>query len=81
LAKSTSYEAPHCAVFFNLLSLHLSSAPCSETPEVYVALLIVRDKVSQPHKTRGKIRMLYILIFIFLDSRREGKKKRFWTEW
>jgi hypothetical protein len=37
-ARSISYEAPHYAVFYNLLSLHLfsvqifSSAPCSQTP-------------------------------------------------
>jgi hypothetical protein len=37
LEKSTSYVAPHYAVFPNLLSLHLSSVqifstPCSRTP-------------------------------------------------
>jgi hypothetical protein len=42
LAKSTIYEAPHYAVFSNLLLLHLSSvqiffsAPCSQTPSVNV---------------------------------------------
>jgi hypothetical protein len=42
IVQSTSYEAPHYAVFSNLLSLHLSlvqifsSAPCFRTPSVYV---------------------------------------------
>jgi hypothetical protein len=46
LAKNTSYEAPHYAVFSNILSLHLSSvkifspATCSQTPSAYVPPLM-----------------------------------------
>jgi len=29
----------------------------------------VRDQVSQPRKTMGKVIVLYIVIFIFLDSK------------
>jgi hypothetical protein len=41
--------------------------------------LYVRDQVSHPHKTSGKIMVLYILTLTFLDNRREDK--RLWTEW
>jgi len=33
----------------------------------------VRDQVSHPYKTTGKIMVLYILIFTFLYRRREAK--------
>jgi hypothetical protein len=33
--------------------------------------LNVRDKVSQPHRTRNETSVLYILIFTLQDSRRE----------
>jgi hypothetical protein len=45
-ARSTRYEAPHCAVFFTLLIIYssriqiLSSAPCSQTLSVPVLPLI-----------------------------------------
>jgi hypothetical protein len=38
--------------------------------------LNVRDQVSHPYRTTGKITVLYILILIFLDSRREDKRFR-----
>jgi hypothetical protein len=38
----------------------------------------VRDQVSHPYSTTGKITVLYILIFRFFDMRRE--ERRFWTE-
>jgi hypothetical protein len=50
------------------MSVHLSL--CSS--------LDVRDQVSHPYRSTGKIIVLYHLIFVFLDSRREDKA--FWTE-
>jgi hypothetical protein len=41
--------------------------------------LNVRDQVSHPYKTTGRIMVFCILTFKFLHSRREGR--RLWTEW
>jgi hypothetical protein len=41
--------------------------------------LNVRNKVSHPYRTTGKIIVLCILIFKFFDSNREDR--RFWTKW
>jgi hypothetical protein len=52
--ESISYEAPHYAVFSNLLSLHLtlvqifSSTSCSQTPSVYIPHLM-SDKKNHTH--------------------------------
>jgi hypothetical protein len=55
----------HRTLFSNTLSL------CSS--------LSVTDQVSHPYKTTGRLTVLYISTFTFLDSRREDK--RLWTEW
>jgi hypothetical protein len=39
----------------------------------------VSDQVSLSYKTTGKITVLYIWLYIFLDSKLEDK--RFCTEW
>jgi hypothetical protein len=41
--------------------------------------LKLRDQLSHPYSTTGKITVLYILIFRFFDMRRVDK--RFWTEY
>jgi hypothetical protein len=62
-----------CSFLQPILSLHLSlvqifsSVPCSQTP-------YVRDQVSHPYRTTGKISISYIPIFMFFNSRREDKK-------
>jgi hypothetical protein len=39
----------------------------------------MRDQVSHPYKTSGRIMVLCMLTFTFLDSRRDDK--RLWTKW
>jgi hypothetical protein len=83
--KSTSYEALHHTIFSTFPWLHpsliqiFSSAPWSQTPQVYFPLLSVRNHVFHPYRTRAKIIALYILIFTFFDRRWEDK--RFCIEW
>jgi hypothetical protein len=55
-----------------------SSASCSQTP-CLSSSHIVRDKVSYPYRTTGKIIVLCILIFMFFENR--WGDRRFWTEW
>jgi hypothetical protein len=85
LARSTSYEAPHYAVSSNLPPLIsllgpniLLSTLFSNTLSL-CSSLNVRDQVSHPYRTTGKIIVLYILIFMFLTA--NEKTKMFWTEW
>jgi hypothetical protein len=59
--KSISYEAPNYAAFFNLVSLHLSSAQifssalCSQTPPVYVLPLMSETKVHTHTEPQEKL--------------------------
>jgi hypothetical protein len=73
-----------CSFIQSPVTLHLSSvqiffsAPCSNTLSL-CSCLNVRDHVSHPYRTTGKIIGLYNLIFMFLDNRQVDI--RFWTEW
>jgi hypothetical protein len=56
----------------------LLSTPFSNTLSL-CSYLNVKDHVSHPYRTTGKLIVLYSLFFTFLDSRQEDR--RFWTEW
>jgi hypothetical protein len=70
-----------------LLIVQFSSTSCYFGPSVLCSTVFsislcsslnIRDKVSHPHKTTGKIMVLYILIFTFLGSRRDDKRVLDW---
>jgi len=65
--KRTSYEAPNYAVSPSVPPLPLRSKYCLQLPVLkHLNLrphIIVKDQVSHPYKTKGKIMVLYILIF------------------
>jgi hypothetical protein len=64
-------DSVHCLIYIAIHDVSGVGSLCSS--------LSVRDQVSHPYKTTGRITVLYILTFIFLDSRRDDK--RLWTEW
>jgi hypothetical protein len=66
----------HCPVISCLFCPNILLGTLSQTP-CLCSSLCVRDQVSHPDKT-GRIMVLYILTFTFLESRWEDK--RLWTE-
>jgi hypothetical protein len=59
--KSTNYEAPRYTAFSTLPSLHrslaqiFSSTPCSQTPSVYVPLLLSETMFHTHIEPRAKL--------------------------
>jgi len=68
----------HSLVTASLLGPNILNTLFSNTLSLH-SPLSVSDQVSHPFRTSGKIMVLYILIFGFLDSNLEDK--RFCTEW
>jgi hypothetical protein len=70
LVRSTNHEAHHYALFPALCSMlplrlkYLLGTLLSNTVSLY-CYLNVKDQVSHPYKTAGKIIALYIVIFIY----------------
>ena len=76
--SSSLCSFPHFNVTSSLLGLNiLLNTQFSNTLSLR-SKLNVSDHISHPHKTTGKFIALYMLIFIFLDSKLEDK--RFCTE-
>jgi hypothetical protein len=70
-------QALHCATYSVLPSPYPTLVLFSNTLSL-CSSLSVRDQVSHPYKTTGRIMVLYILTFTFLEIKRENK--RLWTK-
>jgi hypothetical protein len=65
-------------------SLYIPNIILSTMFSITVSLcssLNIRDQVSHPHRTTGKMKTLYNCILIFNISDSRGEDKTFWTEW
>jgi hypothetical protein len=84
LAKSTSYKPPHYTVFFNLLSLHLSSvqifssAPCSQTSSFCVPTLMSHTKF---HTHIQSHRQNYSFVYSNFYVSRQWTRRRKLLDW
>jgi hypothetical protein len=72
-------------MYFSTTFRHFISLQSKYSPQHRVLkhpqsmFLNVSDQISHQYRTKANIIVLHVLIFMFLDSRREDKW--FWTEW
>jgi hypothetical protein len=69
--SSSLYSFPHSPVNLSLLGPNIFFSTLFSNPLSLSFSISVCDQVSHPHITTGKIIFLYVLIFIFLDSKLE----------
>jgi hypothetical protein len=72
--KSTSYEAPHYAVFSRLSPLSPFIGPNFLLRTLFSNILSVTDQVPYLYKTTRKLVILHVLIFTFIERRWEIKR-------
>jgi hypothetical protein len=71
--RITNHAAPHHADFTTLFDPNILLSTLFSNTLILCSSLKVRDQVSHPYTTAGKIIVLYILTFTFFDSRRGQK--------
>jgi hypothetical protein len=76
--KLLTVQLPPFSSYFNLFGPNILLRTLFSNTFSLCSSLNVRDQISHPYKTTGRIIVLYILTFTFLDSRREDK--RLWPE-
>jgi hypothetical protein len=70
--------SPSSCHFIPLRSKYSPQHPVLKHHRSMFLYVNAREQVSRPYKTKGKIIVLYVIILMFFDRKRENKT--FWTE-
>jgi hypothetical protein len=74
LLSSSLYVFLHSPVTSSLVGPNILLRTLFSNTLSLCSSLSVTDQVSHPYKTSGRITLLYVLTFTFLDSRRDDKR-------